>query len=127
MLRRFVPTAILIAAVMAQGCSTEHAQPVRLRNDVAELCHADPGPVVSVRADGRYALNFGVFDSAQLVTALHNFLAPRPDKLVMVQFDSARAAALQWVVPAINQAGGKAYKFDQACLHPAFVLDLSFR
>ncbi len=121
MLRRFAPMVILIAAITVQGCSTEHSQPVRLRDHAAAVCHGNPGLVVSVRADGRYALNFGVFDSTQLVQALNNIVPPRPDKLVMVQTASGRETALRWIVPAIDQAGGTAYKFDQACLHPVSV------
>lgn len=127
MLRPFAPVLIVIAAVLAQGCSTEHSQPAPLRDHAAAVCKGSPGLVVSVRADGRYGLNSGVLDSAQLVQALHDLVPPRPDKLVMVRADAGPEAALRWVVPAIAHAGGTAYEFDQACLHPVTMAQLAFR
>ncbi len=127
MRQRLTPMAILLAAIIAQGCSTDHSQPAQLRDHAAAVCFGDPAAVVSVRADGRYALDFGVFDSAQLVRALNELLPPRPDKVVMVRTGSGRDGALRWIIPAIARAGGAAYQFDEACLHPMSIADRLFR
>jgi hypothetical protein len=70
--------------------------------------------MLSSLSDGRFTLNRAVVDSAELVRLLPTILAPRPEKIVMVQVDSARH--LDWVLPAIRRSGGFAYRPDSNCL-----------
>ncbi len=127
-MRRFplVSALCVLATVVVQGCSPAASPRVQLRTGAAEVCTTRPGLVLSARADGRYALDFSVYDSAQLVTALGNVVPPRPDRVVMVRVDTDRAKALRWIVPAIERNGGTAYQFDQACMYPTLAADRFF-
>jgi hypothetical protein len=51
-----------------QGCAHNESAPTLLRTGAALVCHA-PALLLSSRPDGAFALNAGVFDSAQLVAA----------------------------------------------------------
>jgi hypothetical protein len=120
-MRRMSSAFVLsFAFAWMQGCAHNESAPTRLRTGAVLVCHA-PALLLSSRPDGAFALNAGVFDSAQLVAALGSILPPRPEKLVMVSLDATRQSSAHWIVSAIESNGGSAYLSDSACLQPSAI------
>lgn len=96
----------------------------RLRTDAATVCnprHQLP-LVLELPAGGGFWLNKQAFDSAGLARWFQDGLAQRDpvQRLVFVRADSLRAGELRWLIPAIEAAGGGAYRPDSACLRPRY-------
>ena len=113
-----VAVAVGLVVASGQACFREASNGSVLRTGVASVCHSPP-LVVAARSDGEYSLNFRVLDSAGLVSTLRYVLAPRPEKIVMVNVDSSRKSSLPWIARAIEAYGGSAYAPDKACLQPS--------
>lgn len=60
----------------------------------------------------------------RLVPTLRYVLAPRPEKIVMVDVDSTRKSSARWIAAAIEATGGVAYLPDSACLQPSALATL---
>ena len=110
---------LLVCVVAGFACSVNDSSAATLRDDAAAVCNPNRHLLVSSSEAGRFMFNHAVVDSAQLLTALRNILPPRPEKVVMVHLSNDRSAQVAWIVPAINAAGGEAYKPDSACLPSA--------
>jgi hypothetical protein len=109
---------LCIAAILAaaQACADARASVPALMDNVSWVCNREQPLLVAANPDGGWLFNAQPADSARLLHILQTVLSPRPEKVVMVQLDSARAGALSWIVPAIEGLGGDAYAADTACL-----------
>lgn len=114
---RHVGLAIVCLALFAgQACTEARANVPTLMHNVSWLCDRENPLLVASKPDGGWMFNAQPADSARLLDILRRVLPPRPEKIVMVQLDSARMGALNWIVPAIERLGGEAYAADTSCL-----------
>ena len=106
------------------SCTSERPSPQQevaalpqLRTDAAS--HCEPARVRPILLDvpraGGFLLNRAPFDSVELSTW---FRAKLQGRMILVRLDSSRVGELQWLVPAIEGAGGGAYVPDSTCMPP---------
>ena len=114
-----VPRALLMALAVTASCRGEN----RHGDQAAALQARNPRACtlstyrLQLPSTGAFVLNSEPRDSLGLSRWLAEVLPKREGerRIVMVQLDERRRAALDWLVPAIHRAGGEAYEFDPTC------------
>lgn len=97
-----------------------------LRADAALHCQGGPSLLVTRPAEGQFRLGAVVLDSAHLVAAIPRILGPRPNKVVLVDVSVDQSRAPLWLINAIRDAGGDAYRPDSNCLLPSFASRIAY-
>ena len=113
--------AVAVATAAAVAACERPSAGVELRADAARICRDGQSLLLAKGpSEAEYRLGRATFDSAQLLRTIPAILGPRPNKVVLVDVEPEHKRAPQWLVAAIQQAGGDAFQLDSACLRPAF-------
>ena len=110
--------AVSISAFMSvAGCNEQPpGKGTVLRTDSASC--VPEAYLLELPEAGRYVLNAEIRDSLGVVHWLANVLPKRSGDGRVVNVRGAlpdRRSDLDWIVPAVQKAGGKPYAFDPAC------------